>query len=60
MNMFVEQFVNAYALAKTIGCELSAKEFLEKYSEYKTEALDAINSSNPQLAKCEAIQQTYK
>ena len=60
MNPFIEQFVNAYALAKMIGCKLSAKEFLEKYSEYRTEALNAINSSNHQLAKCEAIQQTYQ
>lgn len=60
MNTFSEQFVNAYALAKTIGCELSAKEFLEKYTEYRTEALNAINSSDQQLAKCEAIQPTYQ
>jgi len=59
MNAFVEQFVNAYALAKMTGCKLSAKEFLVKYDEYREEALNTVNSSDQQLATCEAIQQSY-
>jgi hypothetical protein len=58
MPLLNEQVASAYAIAKTLGCELSAQEFQQAYSQYHAEALNELNS-NAQLAKCEAMPRPY-
>lgn len=58
MAVFTEQVANAYAIAKTLGSELSVEEFQKLYSQYHAEALKEL-SSNRQLATCEAVQRPY-
>ena len=58
MNLFNEQVVNAYAIAKILGSDLSVHEFQKKYSCYFEEALAEL-SQNANLAKCEAMHRPY-
>lgn len=58
MNLSNEQVADAYAIAKILGSELTAKEFQKVYSQYHNEALEELNS-NLQPAKCEAVQRPY-
>lgn len=58
MTLFAEQVANAYAIARILGSELTAEEFLIEYRKYHEEALNALSSDN-RLAECEAVQLPY-
>lgn len=58
MTSFAEQVANAYAIARILGSELTAEEFLIEYSQYHEEALNELSSNN-RLAMCEVVQRPY-
>lgn len=58
MTSFAEQVANAYAIARILGSELTAEEFLIEYSQYHKEALTELSSNN-RLATCEVVQRPY-
>lgn len=58
MALFAEQVANAYAIARILGSESTAEEFLIEYRKYYEESLNALSSDN-RLAECEAVQRPY-
>lgn len=54
-----EQIASAYAIAKTCGYESSLAEFRKSYTQYFDEAIKELNTSQVELAKCEAIERPF-
>ena len=55
--MDLQEKAKIVALTKTLGCELSAKEILEKYSQYFQEALDEFGEEP--VEKAESAKASY-
>lgn len=57
MNM--EQLASAYAIAKTLGSELSLDDFEKQYSQYYEETINELNSRPVELAKTKVMPRTF-
>lgn len=55
-----KQIANAYAIAKLLGYDKSVDEFIKKYDQYYSEAINTLNSRPVELAKVEAIQNPFR